>query len=49
MLKATQAKEQTNRRKAAHAYSPNAHDRFRQAAEQNARDSAEYNEQLKKL
>jgi hypothetical protein len=48
LLKATQVLELANRRKAALAYSPNAHERFRLAAEQNARDAAELNESLRR-
>lgn len=41
--------EQTNRRKAAFACTPNAQERFLLAAEQNARDCEEYTERLRRM
>lgn len=49
LLRATQTLELANRKKAMLAYSPNGQSRFNLAAEQNARDGADYNEQLRRL
>ena len=49
LLKATQILELANRKKAQVAYSPNRYDWHMRESEQNARDGADYNEQLRRL